>query len=151
MFHRAKERPAIPRNVVYEVIFTHHVSWSFWIIGWLAWEHREMPVNENGKTHWGSKNYVPVQMPLIQVRLWVKFLLESPAISLIFQAKSIQLIYRGMFYPAFFLCACKRSFETASCKPQTLVVFKSPTTKMNWCCRFSPNPSGLLKNKLHHV
>ena len=25
-----------------------------------------------------------------------------------------KLIYRGIFYPAFFLCACERSFETAS-------------------------------------
>ena len=25
-----------------------------------------------------------------------------------------KLIYRGIFYPAFFMCACERSFETAS-------------------------------------
>ena len=25
------------------------------------------------------------------------------------------------------------------------------TDHENWCCRFSPNPSGLLKNKLHHI
>ena len=29
-----------------------------------------------------------------------------------------KLIYRGIFYPAFFLCACERSFETASFCPK---------------------------------
>ena len=43
-----------------------------------------------------------------------------------------KLIYRGIFYPAFFLCACERSFETASfclkfwlfssCRPWKLIL-----------------------------
>ena len=49
----------------------------------------------------------------------------------------------------FFLCACERRFETASfCLKFWLL---SSRRQRNWFCRFSPNPSGLLKNKLHHV
>ena len=79
-----KERPPIPWNVLHEVIFTHHVSSSFWIIGCLAWEHGanqqktrcQLTRTENA-LRWQN---VPVQISLIQVQLWFKFLLESPAI-----------------------------------------------------------------------
>ena len=55
--------PAIPRNVVYEVIFTHHVSWSFWI-GNTA----QGQLARTGKRIEVTKIIVPVQMSLIQVR-----------------------------------------------------------------------------------
>ena len=54
-----------------------------------------------------------------------------------------KLIYRGI-YPAFFLCACERSFETASfCLKFCL--FSSPQPRKLISCRFSSNPSGLSK------
>ena len=70
---------------LYEVIFTDHFSSSFWIIGWLAWEHGtnqqktrcQLTRTENA-LRWQN---VPVQISLIQVQLWFKFLLESPAIA----------------------------------------------------------------------
>ena len=71
-------------HVLYEIIFTDHVSSSFWIIVWLAWEHGanqqktrcQLTRTENA-LRW--QNF-PVQISLIQVQLWFKFLFESPAI-----------------------------------------------------------------------
>ena len=67
-------------HVLFEVIFTHRVSWSFLIIGWLAWDKVQCQSQEWENAFEVTKIIVSVQMSLLQVRLWVKFLLDSPAI-----------------------------------------------------------------------
>ena len=44
----------------------------------------------------------------------------------------------------------RTKFETASDFASNFGCFQVADHE-NWFCRFSPNPSGLLKNKLHHV
>ena len=67
-------------HVLFEVIFTHHVSSIFWIFGWLAWDKAQCKLTRTENAFEVTKIIVSVQMSLIQVRLWDKFLLESPAI-----------------------------------------------------------------------
>ena len=91
-------------HVLFEVIFTHHVSSSFWIFGWLAWDKAQCQLTRTGKRIWGNKNYCfsTNVFNTSAIVSWVSFGEPShrdlssnnqPTFlkSLIFQAKFIQL------------------------------------------------------------
>ena len=107
-------------HVLFEVIFTHHVSSSFWIFGWTAWDKAQCQLTKTGKRIWGNKNYRFSTNVLNTSAIVSQVSFGEPSLrdlssnnqptflkSLIFQAKFIQLqkvLVKDKFnYPGQFL------------------------------------------------